>query len=928
MQADNQIALRKKVNDTLKEPWRFDDDEILRESTWFVFGDRRGRGEISLGPISVLGKYLRSSRAWPDLEHNLNNEQYLKLITGLVGLLNEAGYLDYEVDGDKFSARMHVNAMSWLRGDGAIVDYDPVRSRRMAAVAAKPLKRKINAFFQEFYRHGADRLAKMEAREHTGQTSKEDRKDREARFRAGDLSCLFCSPTMELGIDIADLNSVNLRNVPPSPANYAQRSGRAGRSGQPAFITTYCSTGSGHDQYFFRRPTDMVSGVVAPPRLDLANEELVKSHVHAVWLAQVGFDLEGSIANILDLSDDDYPLNDSVKIQMKLNQTNFNILLKDCRAILAQCGPDLDNTGWYNDQWLQSVLHAAPQRFDDAFGRWRELYRTAQVQLEECHRIIQSAPKLGKGAFDSKEADIKATEAKNQREILLNRTSADQDSDFYPYRYLAAEGFLPGYNFPRLPVRAYFPRDGQRGVFLSRARFLALTEYGPRNVIYHEGRKFRVVRNLLPPTDQNLRFIRAKLCKVCGYFHTDIGLDTCERCKTQLSGDDCEVLTKLLEMTTVSTQRTESISCDEEERVRQGYETSSHFRFSRVDGKDSRISADVLDKNGNPLLDLTYGPSAEIWRINRKWRRGRENGYTLSLPSGFWKKRENEASDNAADVGREQTEHGVQVLVRDTRNILLIKPSVEADLPEEVLVNLQHALQKGICAVFQVDEDEIGSERIGVKQDRSILMWEAAEGGVGILRRLVSEPAALSHVARAALEICHYDPDTGQNTKNETQCSHACYECLLTYRNQWDHGALDRKIIKDLLLQLRDSRTAISYGNRSYNDQYEWLTGQIDPKSKLEKIFLDYLYQNGRRLPDHAQKFITEPPCSADFFYDDDYVCVFCDGSVHDAKDNRANDGKVRDALVNNGYRVVVIRYDRILAEQVQENESVFGVVR
>ncbi len=31
--------------------------------------------------------------------------------------------------------------------------------------------------------------------------------------------------------------------------------GRAGRSGQPALVMTYCSVGSGHDQYFFQRPT-------------------------------------------------------------------------------------------------------------------------------------------------------------------------------------------------------------------------------------------------------------------------------------------------------------------------------------------------------------------------------------------------------------------------------------------------------------------------------------------------------------------------------------------------------------------------------------------------------------------------------------------------------------------------------------------------
>ena len=34
-------------------------------------------------------------------------------------------------------------------------------------------------------------------------------------------------------------------------------------------------------------------------------------------------------------------------------------------------------------------------------------------------------------------------------------------SDFYSYRYFASEGFLPGYNFPRLPLSAFIP--GRRG---------------------------------------------------------------------------------------------------------------------------------------------------------------------------------------------------------------------------------------------------------------------------------------------------------------------------------------------------------------------------------------------------------------------------------------------------------------------------------
>ena len=70
------------------------------------------------------------------------------------------------------------------------------------------------------------------------------------------LPVLFCSPTMELGVDISALNAVYMRNVPPTPANYAQRSGRAGRSGQAALVVTYCSAQGPHDQYYFNRASD------------------------------------------------------------------------------------------------------------------------------------------------------------------------------------------------------------------------------------------------------------------------------------------------------------------------------------------------------------------------------------------------------------------------------------------------------------------------------------------------------------------------------------------------------------------------------------------------------------------------------------------------------------------------------------------------
>ncbi|HET6447304.1 MAG TPA: DEAD/DEAH box helicase [candidate division Zixibacteria bacterium] len=940
LRPDYQESLQRRSNQYLVEPWSIDDVEVMTGATiaypctqTSLTGKKRFEN-VYVSEYGGFGQYLRRLNSFPEYSDKLNMVHTLEIIRQLLERLKLAALVTLvreSVDGDGNKVpgyQVRASSFIWKAGDGTVPYHDPIRVPRLPKGGGE-----TNPFFIAFYSKEAAGLLNVRAREHTAQVPNMVRQKREDDFREARLPILYCSPTMELGVDIAQLNVVNMRNVPPTPANYAQRSGRAGRSGQPALVFTYCTTGSPHDQYHFKRPERMVGGKVSTPRLDLANEDLILAHVHALWLSETGVNLGKSLKDVLDLNDlDKLPVFLNVLQQLsdpRAQKRGYN----RAKRILATIEGELENASWYDDQWLERRLSQAFEQFDRACHRWRGLFQAAREQQRIQNEIARDPSRPEK---DKRIARQLRREAETQLSLLTDESSVFQ-GDFYSYRYFASEGFLPGYNFPRLPLSAYIPARRGMGTaedeFVNRPRFLAITEFGPRSIIYHEGSRYIINKVIMPvgelEAEEGVLTTTAKLCSACGYLHPIDGEhdpDICDHCRKPLTAS----LHDLFRMQNVSTRRRDRISSDEEERLRQGYEVISGARFG--EHQDGQRVATVLDAEGTHLWNLAYGELATIWRINLGWKR-RENknelGFWLDTERGYWQSNKADVNDDADDPMSARLKRVIP-FVADNKNALLLEPP--EPLPLSVMASLQSAIQKAIQAVYQLEDNELAVEPLPARDKRNlILVYEASEGGAGVLKQLLEDPGALPAVAEEALRICHFDPADGTDLRRapgaHEECEAACYDCLLSYYNQMDHLDLDRQLIREHLLALKDCAVTASPGTQTRLEHLErlrTLTG-----SELEREWLEMVNQSNLRLPNAAQYLVESCNVRPDFYYDveDVRVAIFIDGPHHDQEPQKSKDKANDDNLFLTGIESVRFHYKEKgkWPKMLSEQRAIFG---
>ncbi len=924
-----QERIKQQSNQKLVEPWAIDDNERMVHAAILCPRPRTDKDylvNVYLSERSGFAQYLRRRGTFPAYHEKITQEDTIAIIQQLLNALVKGGMLeivDEPAPGQVPGYQLNAACMTWVAGDGTRAFHDPIRVPHAPEGGGR-----TNPFFVAYYRSLAEEFRGITAREHTAQVPNHLRQRREEEFRQGTLPVLYCSPTMELGVDISQLNMVNMRNIPPTPANYAQRSGRAGRSGQPALVFSYCSAGSPHDQYFFKHPDLMVAGAVTPPRLDLTNEELIKSHIHAIWLEEAGVSLGKSLKDILDVSGDNpsFELLPSVKEAIH-NQSIRNRALLRAKKILADLNEQLGGSLNFNEERIKETLNQLPLTFERACDRWRGLYRAALQQCAVQNRIITDA---SRSAGDKETARRLRREAESQLELLTKSDNISQ-SDFYSYRYFASEGFLPGYSFPRLPISAYIPgrrRGSDRDEFLNRPRFLAIAEYGPRSIVYHEGSRYVINRVILPVGDRenNILTRSAKICPACGYLHEltdESGPDLCERCGETLGVP----ITHLFRMENVTTRRRDRINSDEEERLRWGYEIKTVVRFAERAGQPSYMNARLI-LGDNALATLTYGDTATLWRINLGWSRRRDKeqtGFVLDLERGYWAKNEMAVDDTEERLSQRTAR--VIPYVADSKNCLLFKPEIQ--LEENQMASLQAALKTAIQIRYQLEDNELAAEPLPDRDNRRvILFYEAAEGGAGVLRRLLEDPGAMAAVAVEALQLCHFDPATGEDLRRspgmKEDCEAACYSCLLNYGNQRDHALLDRQSIRALLLDLARCTTETSPTTLSRAEHLAALKRQAG--SGLEIKWLDFLKQHHLKLPNQAQILVEACRTRPDFLYEGDtYAAIYIDGPHHDYPERQGRDQEQTECMMDKGYEVIRFGYEDNWAGIIEQYSYIFG---